>query len=90
MAHSVSARKRIRQSEKKQIYNRAIKREIATLIKGLDTQLEKKDGEEARKALNICVSKLDKAQKKGVLHKNTVANRKSSLWRRLNTALAEA
>ncbi len=84
MAHSVSARKRIRQSDKLQTYNRSIKREIATFIKRLDDAIEKKDQDAAQATLNICVSKLDKAQKKGVMHKNTVGHRKSSLWRRVN------
>ena len=44
---------------------------------------EKEPGEEAKadllKTFNAAVSKIDKAVKKGVLHKNTGANQKSRL-----------
>lgn len=84
MAHSVSALARARQNERARIFNKSIKREIITHIKKLHAAIEGDQRDAATQTLNLCVSKLDKAQKKGVLHKNTVANRKSLLFRHYN------
>jgi len=40
--------------------------------------------EEAREAVGVAVSALDKAAEKGIIHKNNAARRKSRLMRRLN------
>jgi small subunit ribosomal protein S20 len=40
--------------------------------------------EEAREAVHVAVSALDKAAEKGIIHKNNAARRKSRLMRRLN------
>jgi small subunit ribosomal protein S20 len=40
--------------------------------------------EEAREAVRVAVAALDKAAKKGIIHKNNAARRKSRLMRQLN------
>jgi small subunit ribosomal protein S20 len=40
--------------------------------------------DEARKAVQVAVSALDKAAAKGIIHKNNADRRKSRLMRRLN------
>ena len=45
--------------------------------------------ENAAEAHRLAVKKIDKAVKKGVLHKNTAARRKSRLAKRLAAASAE-
>jgi len=40
--------------------------------------------EEAREAVRVAVAALDKAAKKGIVHKNNAARRKSRLMRQLN------
>jgi len=40
--------------------------------------------EEAREAVSVAISALDKAAEKGIIHKNNAARRKSRLMRRLN------
>jgi len=42
--------------------------------------------EEAREAVRMAVSALDKAAEKGIIHKNNAARRKSRLMQRLNQA----
>ncbi len=42
--------------------------------------------EEAEEMVRLAVSALDRAWERGVLHKNTVARKKSRLMRRLNEA----
>jgi small subunit ribosomal protein S20 len=40
--------------------------------------------EEAREAVQVAASALDKAAEKGIIHKNNAARRKSRLMRQLN------
>jgi len=76
---SKSVLKRERQIKKKTSYNRSIKREIKTWMKKVKTALQAGNIEEAKKNMNILNSKLDKAVKKGVIHKNNASNKKSTL-----------
>lgn len=83
MASSKSAMKRLRQSEKARKRHKAIKSELKTYEKKLRAAIGEGNGEQARSQLNIVFSKLDKAVKKGTIHRNK-ANRKKS---RLSLAL---
>lgn len=86
-----SAVKRIRQSEKRRMINKARKSEFRTRMKKVlqkldvlrkkkDAQPEEVDGIE--KLIAEAYSSIDKAVRKGVLHKNTGSRRKSRLARR--------
>jgi len=44
--------------------------------------------EEAREAVTVAISALDKAAEKGVIHPNNAARRKARLMKKLNQALA--
>lgn len=81
MAHHQSAKKRIRQSEKRRVRNQATLTKIKTLIRSVHTS---KDNTEADVALKEAISFIDKAVNKGRLHKNTAARRKSSLTKHVN------
>ena len=69
-----SAKKRLRQSKKANIQNRAIKSEIKTLVKKVETSLDEKD-------LKSTLSILDKAARKKAIHKNQASRVKSRLTR---------
>ncbi len=86
MAHHQSAKKRIRQSEKRRVRNQATLTKIKTLIKSVHTS---KDKAEADAALKDAVAYIDKSVSKGRLHKNTAARRKSSLTKHVNKLSAE-
>jgi small subunit ribosomal protein S20 len=73
LPHSKSAAKRVRQNEKKRLRNKTVKSHVRTMIKKV---MEAEDKEEA---LKEAYSALDKAVKKGVIHKNAAARKKSSL-----------
>lgn len=83
MPNNASSEKRRRQNEKRNLKNRSVKSEIKTLTKKLMTAVEKKDRESAATVLRTTQAKLDKAAKVGVMHRNTVARRKSLLMRKL-------
>ncbi len=76
MAHHQSAKKRIRQTEKRRIRNRYYKKSTRTAIKNLRSITEKK---EAEAFLPKVVSMIDRLAKKNQFHKNKAANLKSSL-----------
>lgn len=81
MANHKSAKKRIRQNEKRRVRNQAAQTKMKTLIKKVHTAEEKATAEVV---LKDAVSFIDKSVTKGRLHKNTAARKKSSLTRHVN------
>jgi small subunit ribosomal protein S20 len=77
MPHSVQAKKRVRQSEKRRINRKSARNEIKSLTKSFEEKVKAKDLEAAKTLFQKVVSKLDKAAKNHVYHKNAVARRKS-------------
>ncbi len=71
-----SALKRLRQTEKRTLRNRAVKSRVKTLVKKARTTGDPE-------ALRAAVKALDKAAAKGILHRNAAARRKSRLMRAL-------
>lgn len=90
MPNSPSAAKRLRQSAKRRLRNRITKKVIKTHTKRTIATVAAKDFDKATADLNLTMSKLDKAAARGVLHKNTVARRKSKLARDYLAAVAKA
>ena len=84
MANIKSQIKRNRQNERLRLRNKAIKAELRTRIKNVDTLAG--EGGETQEALRLAIKRLDKAAGKGVIHKNQAANRKSRLMKRLSGA----
>ena len=84
MAHSLSAKKRVRQNVKKRVTNRARKSRIKTQIKRFEVALSGGNVETASEQYGILVKKLDKIASTSTMHKKTVARKKSRLAKRLN------
>ena len=59
---------------------------VKTATKKVYTALESKGSEDLNNLVLNAVSELDKAGSKGVLHKNTIARRKSRMMKRVNQA----
>ena len=81
MAHHLSAKKRIRQSEKRRIENRYFAKTMRNALKKLRNTTEKKEAEELLPEVN---SMLDKLAKKNIIHSNKAANLKSSITKHVN------
>ena len=79
MANIKSQKKRILTNEKARLRNNAVKSELKTAIRAVNTAVESTDKDAAAAALLNASRKLDKAVSKGVLHKNQAANRKSGI-----------
>ena len=86
MPNTRSAAKRVRQNEKRRLRNRMHKGRARTFVKKALALIEEGRLDEAEVMVRQAVSALDRAWERGVLHKNTVARRKSRLMRRLNEA----
>ncbi|KPL12392.1 MAG: 30S ribosomal protein S20 [Bacteroides sp. SM1_62] len=82
MAHHLSAKKRIRQSEQRRLNNVYHAKSARNAIKKLRSTKEK---EEAAELLPKVSSMLDRLAKKNIIHKNKAANLKSSLTHHVNS-----
>ena len=79
MPNHKSAKKRVRQNEKRRAVNRSRRSTLRTQIKKLRSAIAGSDQNQTQELLNPTVSIIDKAVNKGVLHKNTAARYKSRL-----------
>ncbi len=93
MANNKSAKKRIEIAERNRLQNKSYKSAMRTLMKRCltaCTAYSQDSGEEAKvsiqKNMNDAFSKIDKAVKRGVLHRNTGANQKA----RISSAVKKA
>jgi len=90
MAHSLSAKKRIRQNEKRRARNRWRKSQVRVATKEFQEAAMHGSADQAEQTYREAAQTLDKVAAKGVIHKNTAARRKSRLAKRLNAAKARA
>jgi small subunit ribosomal protein S20 len=86
VAHSLSAKKRIRQNIKRRALNRVRKVGVKEQLKTFTAAMTGGDFAKAETELRQVVSRLDKVAAKGTIHKNTAARKRSRLARRLNAA----
>jgi small subunit ribosomal protein S20 len=84
MPHTKSAKKRLRQNEKRRLRNRSTKSAIKTQIKKVLATAKSGTPEELRTQLNLAAKKLDKAAAKRIIHPNLAARKKSQLARLAN------
>ena len=81
MANHQSAKRRIRQSEKRRVHNKYYAKSVRNAIKQLRDTSEK---EAAQELLPKVASLIDKLAKRNIIHKNKAANLKSKLTRKVN------
>lgn len=85
MAHSLSAKKRVRQNTRRNRINRARKSQLKTQIKRFEKVLAGGDVEAASGQYKLIVGKLDKVASTSTMHKNTAARKRSRLAKKLNS-----
>ena len=86
MAHSLSAKQRIRQNAKRRARNRARKNQIRLAVRSFDDTIRSGDQSKSGDALKAAIKKIDQVAAKGTIHKNTASRKKSRLQKRLNAA----
>lgn len=79
MANIKSAKKRIEISEKRAAANKSVKSGVKTAIKKVYAAIDTGDKEKASQELRNAISAIEKAQSKGVFHKNTASRKVSRL-----------
>jgi small subunit ribosomal protein S20 len=84
MANIKSQIKRNRQNAARHERNKAVRSKLKTFTKRFRTAAEAGDKEAAAEAYAAAARELDKAASKGVVHRNTAANRKSGMAKTLN------
>ncbi|MFO7537147.1 MAG: 30S ribosomal protein S20 [Chloroflexota bacterium] len=89
MANLQSAKKRMRQTEKRTLHNRRYKAAARTQIKQVRNLIAAGDLEAAEEAIQQASSTLDKAARRRVIHPNNAARRKGRLMAQLAAARAE-
>jgi small subunit ribosomal protein S20 len=77
MANIHSQKKRILRSERERLENRRYTSTIKTYFRRLEALVESGDGPAAEATHRELVSTIDKAVKRGAVHRNTGAHRKS-------------
>jgi small subunit ribosomal protein S20 len=83
MANIHSQKKRILRSERERLENRRYTSTIKTYFRSLEGQVEAGDTAAAESTHRELVSTIDKAVKRGAMHKNTGARKKSRAARTL-------
>ena len=83
MAHHASAKKRIRQTERRTAVNRSRVSRIRTFVKKVEQAITGGDKAAAADALRVAEPELMKGVQAGVLHKNTASRKVSRLAARV-------
>jgi len=90
MANIHSQKKRILRSERERLENRRYTSTIKTYFRSLESLVEGDDQAAAEVAHRELVSTIDKAVKRGAMHKNTGARKKSRAARTLASKQASS
>lgn len=83
MPITTSAKKAIRSSTKKKIFNLRKKNQMTSVVKQYKKLVDAKDSKGAEKLLPTLQKAIDKAAKTGLIKKNTAARKKSRLMKKL-------
>ena len=86
MANHKSALKRAGQNERRRMRNKAVKTTVKNEVKRVRLAAAEGTAEDAAARLKSATSNIDKAAKKGVLHKRTAARKISRLAKLVNGA----
>lgn len=90
MANTASARKRIRQNEKRLDRNRARRSRVRTFLRKVEEAITGGDKAKAQEAFRAAQPEMQRAADKGVLHDNTVARKLSRLSARIKALAVPA
>jgi small subunit ribosomal protein S20 len=83
MANTASARKRIRQTERRTERNQARKSRMRTFVKKVEAAIASGDKTQAAAAFLAAQPEMQRAAGKGVIHANTVARKLSRMSKRI-------
>lgn len=84
MANIKSAKKRVLVAERNAARNKAVRSKTKTAVKKVYAAIDAGDKAQALEALKAATAELDKAETKGVYHKNMTARKVSRLAKAVN------
>jgi small subunit ribosomal protein S20 len=90
LANTASAKKRIRQNEKRREQNKIWRTRARTYVKRARIAMENDDKAAALEAVNEAIRELDKAASKGIIHRRNADRRKSRLMKQLSQSETSA
>jgi small subunit ribosomal protein S20 len=79
MPHTASAKKRLRQSEKRRERNRSTIKSLKTFLRRVETAVAAGDATKLQEECSLAAKKHDQAAAKGIIHKNRASRVKSHL-----------
>jgi small subunit ribosomal protein S20 len=85
MAHHASAKKSIRQTERRSVVNRARISRVRSFIKKVESAIDAGDKKTAAEALKAAQPVIHRGVRAGVLHRNTASRKLSRLSARIKT-----
>lgn len=88
MPNTRSAAKQVRVQERRRLRNQSVRSATRTFVRKAEEQVTAGAAETAPEAVREAVSALDRAARKGVIHPNAAARKKSRLMKKLNSALS--
>ncbi|WP_010678191.1 30S ribosomal protein S20 [Bacillus timonensis] len=84
MPNIKSAIKRVKTNDENRAHNATVKSAMRTAVKNFEALVANNDAENAKAAFLTASSKLDKAARKGLIHKNVADRQKARLAKKLN------
>jgi small subunit ribosomal protein S20 len=86
LANHKSALKRARQNDIRRLRNKSTRTRVKNVVKDVRQAVAEQSGADAAAELNAAKSAIDRAAKKGVIHRNTAARKISRLTKQVNAA----
>ena len=84
MPNTKSAAKQMRVQERRRLRNRSVRSATRTFVRKAEEEIADGETSPTADAVRTALSALDRAAKKGVIHPNNAARRKSRLMKKLN------
>lgn len=89
MAHSLSAKKRVRQNIKSRLVNRGRTSAVKTQIKKFEEAIEAGQVDNAKAQYNALKKRIDQVAATSTMHKKTASRMKSRFAKKLNNMTAK-
>jgi small subunit ribosomal protein S20 len=86
LANHKSALKRARQNELSRLRNKAVKTRLKSIVKDVRLSAEEPSDTDVKAKMIVAQSLIDKASKRGVIHRKTASRKISRLSKLINSA----
>jgi small subunit ribosomal protein S20 len=90
LPNTKSAQKQVRVQERRRLRNKAVRSATRTHVRKAEVAISQGETSASADSIRGAISALDRAARKGVIHPNNAARRKSRLVKRLNKQAAGA